>query len=847
LTLGCAAPYPLTMSRAVLLVLCYLAAPMLHADDIGLIRVGEKWRYFKGVQEPPAAWTRLDFNDANWPESMAGFSTPGSFGEATLLSDYGSTYQALYFRKRFHVPDISRIKELLLRLDYDDGVVIYLNGEELARRGLPGPPGSPVPFTASATPHARGLTEEIVLTGGLSALRQGENVLAVQLVGSGQGDSLFAVVPELLANFSRTPYIQNTTPNSTQIAWKSITPVVALIEFGVETAATRRMELGPPGTNHVATLEGLEPDTLYRYRIGSRVAGGDLWSDWSTFRTFKLSGPLSFLVIGDSGWASPQQYLVANQMRRAEADLILHTGDLCYPGINHGNADLRLLSVYAPQMRTIPMFWVPGNHDAYENLQVPIDIFFHPTNNVTGSELFYSFDHGDAHFAVMWTDMLPGSRYHPGSPQYEWLERDLAGSKKPWKFVLMHHCWRTSAIHITDDYDFNGIRDHIQLDAIAELASRHGVQALINGHDHCFERFTPSRGVHSFTSGGGGAALYGFYSKHPDTVQFYPRYHYMKATISGDIATFEAVDEQGQKFDSSQISRAFPAKREYRSLWHTPTIETAPANDSDGNIAGQTFGFPGEPVHGKPGSSSSAGRLFVQNDAENLYLGFDNLLLHDGDELYAFIETPTLPPENLEPFGWDLPFTNFAPNLVLVAGHEFADIPAAPQPEGVRQGLMHLRAGLPFVPEFRMQQFNRSPQTGIALHEYAANFVELAVPLASLQLRPTNSIRIAAVTRLNQPNRPFDTGGIVTSNYEPIELRLAAETIFRLSATVVNPGSLGISWQAIPGTTYRLERLDRAGNAFVGVYSTTASSDREEFTVPMSSQQQFFRVRLVAD
>ena len=42
------------------------------------------------------------------------------------------------------------------------------------------------------------------------------------------------------------------------------------------------------------------------------------------------------------------------------------------------------------------------------------------------------------------------------------------------------------------------------------------------------------------------------------------------------------------------------------------------------------------------GLFSSVGRMFVNNDRTNLYIGFDEVMLRAGEELFVFLEVPSL-------------------------------------------------------------------------------------------------------------------------------------------------------------------------------------------------------------
>jgi hypothetical protein len=147
-------------------------------------------------------------------------------------------------------------------------------------------------------------------------------------------------------------------------------------------------------------------------------------------------------------------------MMRSEADLVLHAGDMVYPGFSPSLADLRFLSVQRPWMRTRASAFTWGNHDLYYGYAPLVEVFGSPTNNTPNGEhgtentvpqAYYSFDAGDVHFAVLFQPFLSQHRMRTNSPQARWLDQDLAASQKPWKVVLAHIPWETSSAHRIDD------------------------------------------------------------------------------------------------------------------------------------------------------------------------------------------------------------------------------------------------------------------------------------------------------------------------------------------------------------------------------------------------------------
>jgi len=102
---------------------------------------GTRWirdSFTEPTPPPPDGWTAPEFDDSGWPRHvgppLAGFGY-GREAEVYLLCG----------RLRFGVDDPAGAGGLTLRLEYRGGVVVYLNGTEVARGDVP--PGSIEPLT----------------------------------------------------------------------------------------------------------------------------------------------------------------------------------------------------------------------------------------------------------------------------------------------------------------------------------------------------------------------------------------------------------------------------------------------------------------------------------------------------------------------------------------------------------------------------------------------------------------------------------------------------------------------------------------------------------------------------
>src|SRR5207247_2278031 len=154
------------------------------------------------------------------------------------------------------------------------------------------------------------------------------------------------------------------------------------------------------------------------------------------------------------------------------------TGGVCVvpvAGLDHGPP-----YAYTPLAGRLP---VVGNHDVSTAGGVPWSGFFlTPANNPARVPHYYSFDAGNAHFAVIDSNQSTA----PGSPQYVFLDHDLAASTALWKFVALHHSIYSSGY-------VHGSNLPIRANLVPLFDAR-GVDMVFMGHEHNYERTFPLRG-----------------------------------------------------------------------------------------------------------------------------------------------------------------------------------------------------------------------------------------------------------------------------------------------------------------------------------------------------------------
>ena len=107
-------------------------------------------------------------------------------------------HTSVYIRVSFEVADPSRFDQLILRMQVDDGFVAYLNGERIASDRAPRRTSWDATADGGSLDVDADRFDLFDITEHLSALRDGNNVLAIHGFNRSASSSDFLVRPELV-------------------------------------------------------------------------------------------------------------------------------------------------------------------------------------------------------------------------------------------------------------------------------------------------------------------------------------------------------------------------------------------------------------------------------------------------------------------------------------------------------------------------------------------------------------------------------------------------------------------------------------------------------------------------
>ncbi len=198
----------------------FAAAQVNHWESVVL--PGDEWDYLVPTSQPNATWNQSGFNPYGWSTGNSGFGY-GDNDDATILSPTMS----VYIRKKFFISNVSEIESVLLDIDYDDGFVAYLNGQEIARNLVTGTiPNYNQPSDAyrEANLYQGIVPERYEVDNAL--LTSGVNILAVQVHNYNLTSSDLTAIPVLSVGLNNSNVSYRETPS-----WFEVPEVVVDVNF----------------------------------------------------------------------------------------------------------------------------------------------------------------------------------------------------------------------------------------------------------------------------------------------------------------------------------------------------------------------------------------------------------------------------------------------------------------------------------------------------------------------------------------------------------------------------------------------------------------------------------------
>ncbi len=495
----------------------------LSGQDQKLVPFESVWKYLDDGSNQGVAWRANAFDDSSWASGQGrlGF---GSGNENTIISfggDPENKHITTYFRHHFTIDDLNIYKNFLLKIQKDDGAIVYVNGVDVMRSNF----GKNIyDYLDEAYSVISSEEEEIIWEEFISPsyFQEGENVIAVEVHQATVTSSDLIFDLELTgldenASLYREPYLQKATVDGITIKWKTDAPSNSRVWFGSSVDDLSNIELVDElTTNHEVRISGLESDTKYFYKIGNseqEFIGGTSDFFFKTNPNIGTPKDTRIWITGDAGTGKDEQFKVRDSYlnfagESGKSDLWLMMGDNAYEHGRESDYHMGLFMVYQEILKNTVSFPTTGNHDllaeasAITETGAFYDIFALPKDGEcggmpSGSESYYSFDYGNIHFICLESTDL--NRDSTGA-MATWLKNDLANTEAEWLIAYWHFAPYTKVDHNSDDYnDWDGRAIDMRKN-FNPILEQYGVDLVLSGHSHGYERSFLIDGHYGFSN-----------------------------------------------------------------------------------------------------------------------------------------------------------------------------------------------------------------------------------------------------------------------------------------------------------------------------------------------------------
>jgi 3',5'-cyclic AMP phosphodiesterase CpdA len=247
---------------------------------------------------------------------------------------------------------------------------------------------------------------------------------------------------------------------------------------------------------------------------------------------------LRLAVVGDVGDGGDLEWRLASTMyvagRDDPFDALVLLGDNVYPYGDPARLDEFVFWPFASVLDTgADLFAIAGNHDALAD-----DAGLSQIRALGMPGLWWSERIGDI--------LLVGldSNQVDNPDQLAWLEATLTDDDAPWKIVLVHHPPYSAG--------YQGSAHDVR-EVFSPIFEASGVDLVLSGHDHDYQRSEPINGVTYVVSGAGAGTRRT--SSADFTAYSAAVMNFVDLNVFSDRLVLRAIDHEFQVFDEFTLTR----------------------------------------------------------------------------------------------------------------------------------------------------------------------------------------------------------------------------------------------------------------------------------------------------
>ena len=319
--------------------------------------------------------------------------------------------------------------------------------------------------------------------------------------------------------------------NSYKLLWN--TPATNKVVFGEKDTAGTELTaeedtVDGKTSGYCATFANLEPGKTYYYKFAD--------DDYVYFNTPKATD-FTFAACSDHQLSNTNIQIGAKAIVTKKPDFVISAGDICNDGYSSSEWEKRFFELFVSNIAGLPFAAAPGNHDGW-NLFADV---------LGQDKRYHSFVYGNTRFIMLDVE----AAFTPDTQQYKWLEEILKNDTSTWKIVALHE---SPYCCVPTHYSNLLVRDNL-----VPLFEKYGVNLVLGGHMHAYDRTKVVNGVQYVTlpclgaspSGGKVNTDEDFYHKHD-----LGKMGFALITVSDEAISVKVQTNAGTAIDSFSIDKS---------------------------------------------------------------------------------------------------------------------------------------------------------------------------------------------------------------------------------------------------------------------------------------------------
>ena len=476
-----------------------------------------RWTYLDNNTDPATgsgdrtSWTAENFSTDGWKTATGPFgskrgaaSLEDGYTANTVLDGCNGTNDtpAYFFRTTFNITSLESLEgftKLKGTLEYDDGVIVYINGQRVAGFDDSGISEN-LQYGGSNAGTPQTVSFELL---DLSILHEGVNTIAVELHQgrASSSDVWFSMIDLSLSN-EEVEYQSNVSlsmgadQSRMNFTWYSpLDTAELLVAENADMTGAQTFEAKANVANDglyscKATATGLKPGREYYYQLSNKGNKNNVYS----FRTDD-GEDFSFAFVGDpqigasgntasdtANWETALNSIKSSDIF-SDVSFLLSAGDQVNTASDEAQYDGYLDHTV---LTGLPVATAIGNHDSGSNaysqhFNVPNESESGKTN--AGGD--YYFTYNNALFLVLNSNAQSADDVNAHKA---FMQAAIAATKDEgiqWKIVMFHHTLFTVASHAHDSYiDSEGGFKALIIPVLQKL----DIDVVLSGHDHVYCR-----------------------------------------------------------------------------------------------------------------------------------------------------------------------------------------------------------------------------------------------------------------------------------------------------------------------------------------------------------------------